>query len=265
VSRHLAMWMAVAALAGLHAAAAAPAGAQAATISVGGVWVCRLAQGASGLTLEQRVRQIDQRIADVLSLPPERSQIPVEVRPASGAVAIVAGGITVITVTPADAAGTGVPVHEVAHQWAARLAEGLRRALPGRAVIARLYTQPGAGLEGETQRLEGLTWYWLISWRGDVRELVPADPRRYTLEFSSDGRVAVRADCNRATGTYARRGQALTISVRAVTRAACAPGSLERRYLAQLGQVEAMHRRGDDLGLRLQGGAGTMVFSLSPR
>lgn len=96
-------------------------------------------------------------------------------------------------------------------------------------------------------------------------ELVPADPRRYALAFAPDGRVAARADCNRATGTYARRGRVLTISVRAVTRAACPPGSLERPYLAQLSQVEAMNRRGDDLGLRLRGGVGTMVFSLSPK
>ncbi|MDQ7858852.1 MAG: META domain-containing protein [Armatimonadota bacterium] len=265
MERRLAVLVALAGLVAAHTAAPAPAAAQSANISVGGVWICRLTQGASGLTLEQRVRQIDQRIADVLSLPLRRSQILVEVRPVSGTVAIVAAGITVITVTPADAAGTGVPIHEVANQWAARLAEGLRRALPGRAVIARMYTQPGVGLDSEAQRLEGLTWYWLISWRGDVRELVPADPRRYTIEFSPDGRVAVRADCNRATGTYVRRGQTLTIAVRAVTRAACPPGSLDRRYLAQLGQVELMNRRGDDLALRLHGGVGTMIFSLSPR
>jgi heat shock protein HslJ len=45
------------------------------------------------------------------------------------------------------------------------------------------------------------TWQW-------VRLTTPAEqldvdaPDRYTLRFGSDGRVALRADCNRGTGAY---------------------------------------------------------------
>lgn len=109
-------------------------------ISVGGIWVCRITRGAAGLTLEQRVRQVNQRITDVLSLStlPQR-RIPVEVRPAGTSAAIVVAGITVITVTAEDVAESRMSPDEVARQWAARLVRGLSRALPGREVIARMY------------------------------------------------------------------------------------------------------------------------------
>ena len=130
--------------------------------------------GGAGLTLEERVRQINQRIADVLSLPElRRRQIPVEVRLVGNAAAIVAADITIMTVTQADAAGTGVPVYEVATQWGARLAEGLRRALPGREVIARMYAQPSVPRPGDAERLIGTTWYWQGTLMNDGSPFVP--------------------------------------------------------------------------------------------
>jgi hypothetical protein len=51
-----------AALVALQAVLPEPVAAEIGDISVGGVWVCRLTQGGPGLTLEQRVRQINQCI-----------------------------------------------------------------------------------------------------------------------------------------------------------------------------------------------------------
>ena len=94
----------------LHAVLPASAIAEIGDISVGGIWVCQITMGAAGLTLEQRVAQINQRITDVLSLPAlPRRQIDVDVRPVGGAAAIVVADITVMTVTPADSAGTHLP------------------------------------------------------------------------------------------------------------------------------------------------------------
>ena len=110
-------------LVGFQGLLPAPAVAEIGDISVGGVWVCRLTHGAAGLTAEQRVAQINQRITDVLSLPElTRRQIAVEVRPVGDGAAIIAADITIMTTTPPDAAGTGVPVQEIANQWATRLA-----------------------------------------------------------------------------------------------------------------------------------------------
>jgi putative lipoprotein len=175
--------------------------------------------------------------------------------------------IIVITVTPADAAGTSVPVVEVANQWAARLIQGLRVALPGRNVIERMYAprpalpRPSAPRPAESQPFADVVWYWQGSWIGDGSQLVPDDPGRYSVLFSRDGRVAVRADCNRAAGTYERRGQALTVSVRAQTSAACRAGSYERRFLTQLNAVESVSWPGELLVLSLKNDTGAMRFS----
>lgn len=101
-------------------------------ISVGGVWVCRITKGAGGLTAEQRAALINRRITEVISLPGiRRGPIAVEIRPAGQSAAIVVAGMTVFTVMPADAEGTNVTTVELARQWARRLIEGLRRAVPG--------------------------------------------------------------------------------------------------------------------------------------
>ena len=105
-------------------------------ISVGGVWVCDITQGASGFTADQRVVQIQQRITNVLSTPSfqHNTTVFVRVRPAGTDALITVGDhqttILVFTVTPADAAGTSLTAVEVARQWAPRLAQGLGKAMP---------------------------------------------------------------------------------------------------------------------------------------
>ena len=108
-----------------------PALADIGDISVGGVWVCRITRGAGGLSLEQRVAKIDRQITEVLSIPgTDRRSISISVRPLGRSATIVVADITVITVTPADAAGAHVTTMELARQWARRLVAGLQRALP---------------------------------------------------------------------------------------------------------------------------------------
>ena len=131
---HTARWLIVLiiAVASLVLGVAYPALADLGDISVGGVWVCRIARGAGGLSPEQRVVQIDRRITEVLSIPgTDRRSLSVAVRPLGRSAAIVVSDIMVITVTPEDAAGTSVTTIELARQWARRLVAGLRRALPG--------------------------------------------------------------------------------------------------------------------------------------
>jgi heat shock protein HslJ len=251
-------------VAGLAAQALWPGPSRADTgdISVGGIWVFRLTQGAGGLTLEQRVRLVEQRITDVLSQTElRRGDLRVEVRPSGATADIVAAGIRILTLTPADAAGTGVPVVGVANQWAARLVEGLRRALPGREVIGFMYTQPRGTDPGELSRVVGTTWYWRRTSMNDDAQFVPADPRRYTIQFLEGGRIAVLADCNRGTGTYVLEGRTIEISRLAMTRAACASGSLDSRFLAGLAQAASYSVREGILVLELRVDSGTMRFS----
>ncbi len=50
--------------------------------------------------------------------------------------------------------------------------------------------------------LVGVIWKWQQFLSNDDSVQAPADPGQYTLEFMTDGTVAIQADCNRAVGTY---------------------------------------------------------------
>ena len=104
-------------------------------ISVGGVWVCRITQDVSGYTSYQRAAEVRKRITEVLSNPKFRQGgVAVEVRPAGDDALITVGGTLVFTVTREDMMGEPAAPRltplEVARQWAARLADGLSKALP---------------------------------------------------------------------------------------------------------------------------------------
>lgn len=60
----------------------------------------------------------------------------------------------------------------------------------------------------------------------DGASFEPTDPSRYTVEFTSNGRVVVRADCNRGTGAYTLRGHTITLTPVAVTRRCARRGRL---------------------------------------
>lgn len=108
-----------------------PALADLGDVSVGGVWVCRIKNGAPGQTLMQRMVDVERRITEVLSTPRfRRTGVAVTVRPSGAGAAIQVSDYTVITVVPEDAAGTGVTTLELARQWSRRLVAGLNRALP---------------------------------------------------------------------------------------------------------------------------------------
>lgn len=110
-----------------------PASADPGDIIVGGVWAFRLTRGASGMTLAQRVADVERRITNILSTPRYRQAgVTLTVRPAGLGAAITVEDAVIMIVTPMDAADTGVKVtaFELARQWAQRLAAGLKKALP---------------------------------------------------------------------------------------------------------------------------------------
>lgn len=72
-----------------------------------------------------------------------------------------------------------------------------------------------------------------------------ANPERYTLHFSADGRASLRLDCNRGTATWepvpaaGSTSGALTFGPLATTRAKCPEESHEPRLLRDLPQVRS--------------------------
>ena len=108
--------------------------------------------------------------------------------------------------------------------------------------------------------LTGTVWRWTETMAGSGG-IKPDDPERYTLEFQPGGMVAVRADCNRGSGSYLLNGSALTFGPLAMTRAMCPPDSKDSEFLRDLAAVQGQQFRGDSLVLTLKAGAGSMVFA----
>jgi heat shock protein HslJ len=107
--------------------------------------------------------------------------------------------------------------------------------------------------------LLGPIWLWQ-GYDGADEDIVVPYPPSYRIEFSSDGNVAIKADCNRALGSYTAEATAVTLTLGPVTLAECAPPSWYDRYLALLEQVASFERDGDILYLDLADDGGRMTF-----
>lgn len=94
-----------------------------------------------------------------------------------------------------------------------------------------------------------------------------ADPSHYTLSFGSDGRAALRLDCNRGTGSWQAEATSptsgrLSFGMMATTRAMCMPGSLEPRLTRDLPNVRGYLRKDGKLYLTLQADGG--IYEWAP-
>jgi len=96
---------------------ATPSLADAGDVSVGGVWVCRITQGASGLTAEERAVQMTKQITEALSTPKFRRGATISVRPQGPAAKIMIDTLLIVTVTPEDIKGTTVTTMELARTY----------------------------------------------------------------------------------------------------------------------------------------------------
>jgi heat shock protein HslJ len=110
------------------------------------------------------------------------------------------------------------------------------------------------------EAVTGKVWQW-------ERTVTPVEsvespaPDRYTLDLAPNGRLLVRADCNGGTGVYRIGAGTIAIGPIATTRMACAPGSLDARYLRDLQRAAAFFVEGGNLFIELPVDAGTMRFA----
>jgi heat shock protein HslJ len=119
------------------------------------------------------------------------------------------------------------------------------------------------GPEGELSLRPSLTavvWEWREFRGGDDSVVAPEHPENYTLTFLVDDKLAIRADCNRATGAYTVDGPSLELTVGGMTRAMCPPDSLSDRFVRDLGDVRSHVFRDGNLYLALMADAGIMEF-----
>jgi heat shock protein HslJ len=115
---------------------------------------------------------------------------------------------------------------------------------------------------GNAADLGGRTWAWQSTQFSDDKRVVAQAPERYTLEFLADGRVQLRADCNRGgTRFEAGANRSLTFSPAATTKMGCPRGSQDTEFLRELALVSGYLFVDGDLVLTLRADTGSMRFA----
>ena len=108
--------------------------------------------------------------------------------------------------------------------------------------------------------LTGITWNW-------VSETDPAgvttvdNPSSYTVLFNEGGTANIKADCNNVAANYTTDGGSISITLGPSTLAACAPGSLDQQFLADLSSAAVYFFEEGDLFIDTKADGGTMRFS----
>jgi heat shock protein HslJ len=122
-----------------------------------------------------------------------------------------------------------------------------------------------AGTQGSaassSSGLAGTSWQLVKFEGGDDSTLTPDDGSKYTLEFSGDGRLIARVDCNRGRGTWkSSTPNQLEFGPLALTRAKCPAGSLHDQIVKQLGNIRSYVVRDGHLFLALMADGGIYEF-----
>ena len=111
--------------------------------------------------------------------------------------------------------------------------------------------------QADGAQLKNTVWRWESL--DNVQGKVAVDkPENYQLEFMLDGKVNVRADCNRGRGTYKSEAGGLAFSGIFLTKIGCPPGSLDNRFLQGLERARTYRIEGNSL--LIEGAGGIMKF-----
>jgi heat shock protein HslJ len=111
--------------------------------------------------------------------------------------------------------------------------------------------------------ISNVTWEWAGTIEQDTKTpLVVPDPKKYTIMFMENGTYHIVADCNTGSGTYVLDNDSITLNPGAMTLMECGEGSIANKYLAYLGNADAVVLEGEQLKLYLKGSDDRMLFSL---
>jgi para-nitrobenzyl esterase len=109
--------------------------------------------------------------------------------------------------------------------------------------------------------LAGTSWQLVKFEGGDGTVLTPDDKSKYTIAFGLDGRVSVRIDCNRGSGTWQSAAPPqLEFGPLTLTRVACAPAPLNERMERDWPYVRSYVMRDGHLFMALMADAGIYEF-----
>jgi heat shock protein HslJ len=111
--------------------------------------------------------------------------------------------------------------------------------------------------------ISNVTWEWAGTIEEDAKTpLVVPDPKKYTIMFMENGTYYIVADCNTGTGTYVLENRSITLNPLAMTLMECGEDSIANKYIAYLGNIDAVVLEGEQLKLYLKGSDDRMLFSL---
>jgi len=113
--------------------------------------------------------------------------------------------------------------------------------------------ESGATGPSTASRLEG-NWS-LVAFEPAVGSVETVeDSQAYTIEFTSDGQLGMRADCNRCSSSYEARGLDLSVGGLACTRVACPPESKSNEFIRAVSDASSYLRHDETLFLYYAGG-----------
>ena len=111
--------------------------------------------------------------------------------------------------------------------------------------------------------LSGTSWQLVRIQSMDDKVATPTDRSKYTMTFGADGRVNMRVDCNRGSGTWkSAEASQLVFGPMAMTRAMCPPGSLHDRIVKDMPYVRSYVIKDGHLFLSLMADGG--IYELEP-
>ena len=119
------------------------------------------------------------------------------------------------------------------------------------------------GPNGETPgapTLAEVVWKWQGTTTA-TEEITLDDASKYTVEFTVDGKVNVKADCNKGFATYTTDGKSITISPIGLTKIFCGEASKDTVFVTQLQNAAVYFFRDGNLMLDQKADGGTMKFS----
>ena len=127
-------------------------------------------------------------------------------------------------------------------------------------IVFLLTSSAVAGGAPEASEIIRIEWKWQQTLYNNDTEVVPDDPDRYTVTFGPDGKIHLRADCNRGGGRYSVDGKNIIIELAHTTRAMCPPDSLEQTFIKNLNAARIYFLQQGNLYLDLKYDTGTMKF-----
>jgi para-nitrobenzyl esterase len=106
----------------------------------------------------------------------------------------------------------------------------------------------------------GVTWEW-VSFTTPVEQIQVDSPASYTIRLDPDGKLAMKADCNRGMSSWtAGPDRRIQIAPIALTRMLCPPGSLGERFAREAGRASIWFQKDGDLYFDLPVDSGTLRF-----